>query len=256
MSELGCSFVEPERNPNNDSSFRCGSRRRCALLPRAYARGLSGCRSICAPGISGISRFRQDLRLRDCLEIKDVKVDRRCRCSWEMRRPYYAARTRSTLDVVLVWGQFLVGHWGRKRWKGWVPRRVGRGWGIETVVAAAEYDGGNSGHDRLRLDMQVAVHFVGVPSPDKANAIRVNTATQHGHSTAGASRSRGNIASREVGERRRKKLNSPAEKHRNIGGGDVLPRRGQRRPKGIKRGGRHRAACAATGQRVGCPLRP
>ena len=85
--------------------------------------------------------------------------------------PLLCSRTRSTLDVVLVWGHFLVGHWGRKSWKGWVPRRVGRGWCVETVVATAKHDGGDSGHDRLRLDVQVAVHFVRVPAPNKANAI-------------------------------------------------------------------------------------
>ena len=88
-----------------------------------------------------------------------------------------------------------------QKWIGWAAWEGGSGWDVEALVAATQHGGGDSRHDGLRMYMQVAVHFVGVPAPDEANAIRVNAATKHGH---GATRPRGagrDIAGGEVRER-------------------------------------------------------
>ena len=58
----------------------------------------------------------------------------------------------------------------------------------ELEVAAAQHGGGNAGHDRLRLYVEVTIHFVRSPTPDKANAVAVNARAEHGH---GATRPRG-----------------------------------------------------------------
>ena len=93
-------------------------------------------------------------------------------------------RSLTSLEGLLLRGWSFLGLLGQESWKGWTARGGGRGWGrVKAVVAAAKHNGGDTRHDRfLRLDVvEVAVHFVGPPTPDEANAVRVDATAQHGH---------------------------------------------------------------------------
>ncbi len=108
-------------------------------------------------------------------------------------------------------GLHLVGQWC---WK------VREGWEIEAEVAAAEHGGDNAGLDGLWLDVQGEVDFVRAPPPDKADAIVANTATEQGHSAAGASAVGGEILGIQVEE----EGHSLPENDSDTRGKDELPR--------------------------------
>jgi hypothetical protein len=82
--------------------------------------------------------------------------------------------------------------------------------GVTAIVATAKHGGGYAGHNGLRLDVQEAAHLIGMPPPNEADAVRIDSATQQGH---GATRTCGtcrNDARGEIGERRWKEANSTA----------------------------------------------
>lgn len=119
---------------------------------------------------------------------------------------------------------------GQKRiWKGrgTGPRRAGRGrqgWGVEAEVAAAKHRGCDTRHNRLRLDMEIAVHFIGAPAANQPNAIGVNAAAEHGHGAARAGRAGRNVAGGEIRERGWEEGHRPAKECGDVGGKDKLPR--------------------------------
>lgn len=90
-------------------------------------------------------------------------------------------------------------------------------------MAATEHGGCDTGHDWLRLNVQVAVHLVGPPAADKANAVAIDARAEHGHGTAGAGGpgrevARGN-AQRGVGS------DGETDAGGQDGGSDILKRR-------------------------------
>ena len=82
---------------------------------------------------------------------------------------------------------------------------------MEAVVAAAKHNGGDARHDRLALDVQVAVHLVRPPPANKPDAIGIDATTQHGHCPARTSRAGGDILGSKVGKGWREKSNSASE---------------------------------------------
>ena len=85
-------------------------------------------------------------------------------------------RSSLTLEVHYLVGMRFLGHLGRMDLSGWVAGTGDRRWGIKAVVATAEHNGGDARHDWLRLDVEVAIHLVGVPPPDEADAVRIDAA--------------------------------------------------------------------------------
>ena len=73
----------------------------------------------------------------------------------------------------------LAGGWAPKERVGKLSRRA------ELEGAAAEHGGGQAGHNRLSLHVQVAVHFVGPPAADEADAVAVDAGAQERHGAAG-----------------------------------------------------------------------
>ena len=169
------------------------------------------------------------------------------------------------LEVLLFGVERFLGQWAQRSWKGWATVCGGDGWAVEAVVAAAKHGGGDAGHNGLRLDMEVAVHLIGAPTSDETDAVRVDTATEHGHGAARACETRRDVAHGEVGERggrsrtvRRKRAVMSAGRTNRQGARGV----GRKALRGVigvapaARSWRMRRASAATGQRVGWPLRP
>ena len=56
----------------------------------------------------------------------------------------------------------------------------------EVGVTALQHEAGEVAHDRLRLEMEVAKHFIGPPAANQADDIGVNTGNKEGHGAARA----------------------------------------------------------------------
>ena len=127
-------------------------------------------------------------------------------------------------------GLHLIGQLGQRSWKGWTVQQNagGEGWDVEAEVAAAKHGGSNASHDRLSLNVEVAVDFVGPPASDEADAIGTDTATEKRHRAA---RTGGGI---EVGQ----EGDSLADEGGDVGRKDKVPRT-PGGPKGVdgRRGG-------------------
>ena len=54
------------------------------------------------------------------------------------------------------------------------------------MLAAAEHCGGDAGHDRLGLHVQVAIHLVRLPTSNEADPIAVDARAEEGHRPSGA----------------------------------------------------------------------
>lgn len=165
-----------------------------------------------SPDRCGTSRLQLELQLatapRICNNLEVVNVD-----DGELakrRHPYYAVAFASTLAGASAFALVLEGHlFGpqgqRRSGKGLATGTGGSGWGDEAIVTAVEHDGGDARQRRLCLDKEIAVNLlVRAPPANEADVIGVNATTQHGHGTARASRTGGNVARREVGESRRR----------------------------------------------------
>ena len=59
------------------------------------------------------------------------------------------------------------------------PGRGGSGWDVKAVVAATKHDGGDSRHNGLRLDVEVASHFIGMPAARPIRRMRSEPIPPH-----------------------------------------------------------------------------
>ena len=73
-------------------------------------------------------------------------------------------------------------------------------WGSEADGPALEHHNGEAGHDnRLRLDMKILIHLIGLPSANQAKAIPVDPDTKEHHDAPGISGAKGDMIRKSVG---------------------------------------------------------
>ena len=95
---------------------------------------------------------------------------------------------------------------------------------MEAVVAAAKHDGGDSRHNRLALDMEVAVHFIRSPTADEAYTIGVDATAKHGHGATGTGGAGRDVVGRKVSECWWEESNSLTKEGGHIGQSHEGPR--------------------------------
>ena len=97
------------------------------------------------------------------------------------------------------------------------------GVGRKRECSSLEHERGEVAHDRLCLQVQVPEHFVGTPTTEEADNVRIHLRAEQGHSPRGSKAAGADIGRVNAQRSWAKGNDGGAKCIRNVGGGDAAP---------------------------------